>query len=195
MEGRKQRHALINCFLSTLPSQHPSLSPAVLPARQAGELQADWIFRLSVRWPSWMPLFYYSQAHTSQVCKSWVQSREWSLSTGQRMQDGHRYTSKTRTSWVATWQEEIQETLLSAMENDCLSLNDRLQINFNISTTYGYTANVICTQPGASVCIFGTSPWKLSFLLAVGFTSPCWWVTLALHTKDLVRNHMPSFIK
>lgn len=81
------------------------------------------------------------------------------------------------------------------MENDCLPLSDRLQISFNISTTYGYAANVIYTQPGASVCIFGTSPWKLSFLLAVGFTGLCWWVTLALHTKDLVRNHMPSFIK
>lgn len=84
----------------------------------------------------------------------------------------------------------------STMENDCLlPLNECLQINFNISTTYGYTANAICTQPGASVCIFGISPWKLSFSLAVGFTGPRWWVTLPLHTKDLVRNHMPSFIK
>lgn len=141
-------------------------------------------------------LYFITVKHSpAKFFKSWVQSREWSLSTGRRMQDGHRHTGKARTSWVPTWQEEIQEIPVSTMENDCLPLNDRLQISFNISTTYGYTANVISTQPGASVCIFGTSSWKLSFLLAVGFTGLCWWVTLALHTKDLVRNHMPGFIK
>lgn len=142
VEGRKQRHALINCFLPTPQSQHPSLSPPAVrrgSCRQTGSSGCQ---------DGGLPecLYFITVQHTAAKFlrakfraenEGFLLAGECKMGRDKRARHelaGYRFDKE---KWKKSW-GCLRKT------NDCLSLNGRLQINFNISLTCIYSANTIC---------------------------------------------------